>query len=53
MECRKYRGVKLYELLLEKRMRDMIAIVNYQLGFCQGRSTARAMFILREVQSKE
>jgi len=36
MECGKYRGVRLlehgkkvYEYVLEKRMRDMVAIVNY------------------------
>jgi len=49
MECGKYRGLgmKVYEYVLEKRMRDMVAIGNYQFGFCQGRSTAGAMFILR------
>jgi len=33
-------------------MRDVVAIGNYQVGFCQGRSTAGAMFILRMLQEK-
>jgi len=59
MECGKYRrvtllehGMKVYKYLLEKRMRNMVAIGNYQFGFCQGRSTAGAMFILRMLQEK-
>ena len=59
MECGKYRGVRLlehgmkvYEYVLEKRLRDMVEIGNYQFGFCQGRSTTGAMFILRMLQEK-
>jgi len=42
MECGEYRGVRLlehgmkvYEYVLEKRMRDMVAIGYYQFGFVQ------------------
>jgi len=59
MECGKYRGVRLlehgrkvYEYILEKRIRDMVAIGIYPFGFCQGRSTAGAMFIFRMLQEK-
>jgi len=59
MVCGKYSGVtllehgmKVYEYVLEKRMRDMVDIGNYQLRFCQGRPTAGAMFILRMLQKK-
>jgi len=41
-----------YEDVLEKIMREMVAIGNYQFGFCQGRSTASAIFILRMLQEK-
>jgi len=44
--------MKVYEYVLEKRMRDMVVIGNYQFGFCQGRSTAGAMFIFRMLQEK-
>jgi len=57
MECGKYRGVRLlehgmkvYEYVLEKRMRDMVAFDDYK--FCHGRSIAEAMFILRMLQEK-
>jgi len=50
MECGKYRGVRLlehgikvYEYVLEKIMRDIVPIGNYQFRFCQGRSTAGEM----------
>jgi len=59
MDCGKYRRVRLlehsmkvYEYVLEKIMRDMVAIGNYQFAFGQGRSsTAGAMFILRCMRS--
>jgi len=59
MEYGKYRGLRLlkhgmkvYEYVLEKRMQNMVAIGNYQFGFCQSRSTAGAMLILRMLQEK-
>jgi len=36
----------------KRDMRDMVAIGNYQFEFCQGRSTAGAMFNLRMLQDK-
>jgi len=36
--------MKVYENVLEKRMRDMVAIGNCHFEFCQGRSTAGALF---------
>jgi len=44
--------MKVYEYVLDKRMRDMVAIGNYQFGFCQGKLTAEAKFILRMLQEK-
>ena len=44
--------MKVYEYLWEKRLRDMVDIGNYQFGFCQGRSTSGAMFLLRMLQEK-
>jgi len=44
--------MKVYEYVLQKRWRDIIAISNYTFGFCQGRSNAGAMFILRMLQEK-
>jgi len=43
--------MKLYEYVLEKR-KHMVAIGNYQFEFCQRRSTAVAMFMLRMLQEK-
>jgi len=54
MECGKYRGVRLLEQGMKVHIfeKKMVAIGNYQFGFCQGRSTAGAMFILRMLQEK-
>jgi len=45
-------GMRVYEYVLEKRKRFLVAIDNYQFGFCQGRSAAGAMLILRMLQVK-
>ena len=59
MECGKYRGVrllehgmKIYERVLERRLRDLVDIGDYQYGFCSGRSTTGAIFIVRQLQEK-
>ena len=59
MECGKHRGVrllehgmKLYERVLEKRLRSLINIGEYQFGFCPGRSTTGAIYIMRQIQEK-
>jgi hypothetical protein len=38
--------------VLEKRLRELVEIGNYQFGFCQGRSTTGAIFMLRQLQEK-
>ncbi len=59
MNCSKYRGIRLlehgmkvYESVLEKRLREHVSIGNYQFGFCPGRSTTGAIFIIRQLQEK-
>ena len=59
MECGNYRGVRLldhgmkvYEYVLEKRLRKIIHIGSYQFGFRQGRSTIGFIFIARQLQEK-
>ena len=57
MECGNYRGVRLlehgmkvYEYVLERRLRKIVDIGSYQFGFRQGRSTTGAIFIVRQLQ---
>ena len=59
MDCGNYRGVKLlehgmkvYESVLEKRLRKIVDIGSYQFGFRQGRSTIGAIFIVKQLQEK-
>jgi len=59
MECGNYRGVRLlehcmkvYEYVLERRLREIVDIGSYQFGFRQGRSTIGAIFIVRQLQEK-
>ena len=59
MECGNYRGVRLldhgmkvYEYVLEKRLRKIVDIGNYQFGFRQGMSTTGAIFIVKQLQEK-
>lgn len=59
LQCGKYRGVRLlehgmkvYEKILEGRLRKSIVIDNCQMGFCPGRSTTEAIFIIRQLQEK-
>ena len=56
MECGNYRGVRLldhgmkvYEYVLEKRLRKIVDIGNYQFGFRQGLSTTGPIFIVRQL----
>jgi hypothetical protein len=41
-----------YEYVLEKRLRKIVDIGNYQFGFRQGMSTTGAIFIVRQLQEK-
>jgi len=57
MECGSYRGVKLLEhsmkaveILLEKRLRDIVKIDKMQFGFMPGKGTIDAIYIVRRVQ---
>ncbi|EYC32478.1 hypothetical protein Y032_0003g1601 [Ancylostoma ceylanicum] len=59
MDCANYRGMKLtaytmkvYERLLDSRLRDMVEIAADQFGFTSERSTIDAIFIARQVMEK-
>ena len=59
LECNNYRGIKLmehgikiYERVLDKRLREVIQIDEMQFGFMPGRSTVDAIFIMRQKQKK-
>ncbi|EYB93809.1 hypothetical protein Y032_0178g644 [Ancylostoma ceylanicum] len=59
VNCVNYRGIKLiahtmkiYERLLDTRLRDMVEIASDQFGFVQERSTIDAIFIARQVMEK-
>ena len=58
-ECTNYRGIKLmchgmklYERLVEDRLRQVIQISSTQYGFQQGKSTTEPIFALRMMQEK-
>ena len=53
LECGKYRGtrllehiMKLCEKVLEERLRKLTKVDDKQFGFCSGRSTIDAIFIM-------
>ena len=59
LECGKYRGIRLlehgmniYEKVLEEKLRKVIKIDAHQCGFCPGRSTTDAIFVIRQIQEK-
>ena len=59
MDCGNYRGVRLlkhgmkvYEYVLERRLRKIVDNGSYQFGFRQGMSTIGAIFIVRQLQVK-
>ena len=58
-ECTNYRGIKLmchgmklYERLVEDRLRQVIEISSAQYGFQQGKPTTEPIFALRMMQEK-
>ena len=58
-ECENYRGIKLvshtlkiWERVIESRLREMVNISQEQFGFMPGRSTTDAIFALRQVVEK-
>ena len=59
MECGSYRaikllehGMKVYERVLEKRLRDVVVISDMQYGFMPGKGTTAPIFIVRQMQEK-
>ena len=59
LECGKYRrvrllehGMKLFEKVLEERLRKLIQVDGRQFGFSPGRSTTDAIFVMRQIQEK-
>ena len=59
LECGNYRGIKLleialkvYERVIERRIRERVHIHSNQFGFMPGRGTIDPIFILRQVQEK-
>ena len=58
-ECENYRGIKLvshtlkiWERMIESRLREMVNISEEQFGFMPGRSITDAIFALRQVVKK-
>jgi hypothetical protein len=59
LDCGSYRGIKLlehvmkvFERVVEKRVKSRIKLHDMQFGFRTGKSTTEAMFIVRQVQEK-
>ena len=59
LQCDRYRGVRLlehgmkvYEKVLEGRLRRKVTIGKCQFGYCQGRSTTDALYVMRQLQEK-
>ena len=57
LDCGSYRGIKLldqmmkvFERVLEMRLRDRVKIDDMQFGFCPGKGTIDAIFVIRQVQ---
>ena len=59
LECGSYRaikllehGMKVFERVLESKIREQVKIDDIQFGFTHGESTTDAIFIVRHVQEK-
>ena len=59
MECGSYRGIKLldqvmkvFERVIEAKVRSRVKIDDMQLGFRPGRGTTDAIFVVRQVQER-
>ena len=59
LECGSYRGIKLldqvmkvFERVIEVRLRGQVNVDGMQFGFTGGRGTVDAIFVLRQVQEK-
>ena len=58
-ECGNYRGIKLlshafkiYERLLNRRIRGIVRIMRRQFGFTAGRATTDAIFVLQQLSER-
>lgn len=59
LECGSYRGIKLLdhvmkvlERVIEVRVRSKVSVDGMQFGFCPGKGTIDAIFIVRQMQEK-
>ena len=59
LECGNFRGIKLlehgmkmFEKILERRLRKPITVNNMQLGISPGKGTTDAVFIIQQLQEK-
>ena len=59
LESRNFRGItllehvmKMFEKILERRLRKLIRVNNMQFGFCSGKGTTDAVFIIQQLQEK-
>ena len=52
MQCSNYRGIKILEKILDKRLRQITTIDRMQFGFSEGKGTTNAIFMIRPVQEK-
>ena len=59
LECGNYRGIKLmshtmklWERIIENRIREIVELGNIQFGFRKGMSTTETIFALRILQEK-
>src|SRR5260221_4755745 len=59
LECGSYRGIKLldhvmkvFERVIERRVRNRVKIDDMQFGFRPGRGTMDAIFVVRQIQEK-
>ena len=59
LECENFRGIrllehamKMFEKILERRLRKLITVNNMQFGFSPGKGTTDAVFIILQLQEK-
>jgi hypothetical protein len=59
LECGSYRGIKLldqvmkiFERVIERKMRNVVSLDDMQFGFRPGRGTTDAIFIVKQNQEK-
>ena len=44
--------MKVYERVIERKMRNLVSLDDMQFGFRPGRGTTDAIFIVRQIQEK-